>query len=223
MVLGGPVWHRRTRARGRPLVARRSSNSGAPVWNAAGDRPPAMQNGGYRLSSIAQRKLQRVNRKRRLFPPDPCRLCCSIASRIICSVIMSAGSPDHGLSPGQCRAAAARRPGPCPGPAGWGHARPVLRCPSGDPFLPGRFVVPWSLHVQAAVDRAPPGRTGRRRRPAGRAGQAGRGPAVARSGPRRPCCGDCAGRPGSGQAGEPVHHRRRTGAAPRRRRRIPHP
>ena len=69
--------------------------------------------------------------------------------------------------------------------------------------------------------RAPPGRTGRRRRPAGRAGQAGRGPAGVGSSPRRPCCGDYAGRPGSGRAGhrfivgeEPGQHRA-AGAASR--------
>src|SRR5208283_922091 len=74
----------------------------------------------------------------RVVPPGPSNPTCR--SRIICSVITPAGSPDHGLSPG----AAPPRRG-CGGPpaAQPDRVMPVrLRRARLAIFLPGRFVVP---------------------------------------------------------------------------------
>ena len=71
-----PVWHRRTRARGRPLVARRSSNSGAPVWNAAGDRPPCRRisrdgrASDPHAAGLAIREVGRSDRRLDLYRPS---------------------------------------------------------------------------------------------------------------------------------------------------------
>ena len=120
-----------------------------PCWSPAGQRA-ADRHPAVRLGSGHRHRVREAGRQRtavplsgprrpcswavgftladllatRVMPPGPSHPTCR--SRIICSVITPAGSPDHGLSPG---AVPRRR-----GPAGWGHARPVLRCPSDNLF-----------------------------------------------------------------------------------------